>query len=182
MDCCLFSTKALYEPMLSVGPSGTKFSEISLSNAFSWTKLLRISIKISLNFVPKGPINNIPALVQIMNQWWLVYWRIYASLGLNELIPSQISDYIHYEVCDEITYSFPFKCWVKLLIHTQTSNLQGMWLLIHVNRLKLISASKHPQMLEWSLCHDDVIKWKHFPFSEILFTKFTGHVITYPCK
>ena len=27
---------------------------------------LRISIKISLNFVPKGPINNIPALVQIM--------------------------------------------------------------------------------------------------------------------
>ena len=55
-----------------------------------------ISIKISLKFVPKGPINNnnIPALVQIMawrrssyylNQWWLVYPRIYASLGLNEL-------------------------------------------------------------------------------------------------
>ena len=53
-----------------------------------------ISMKISLKFVPKGPINNIPALVQIMdwrrqatshylNQWWLVYWRIYASLGLN---------------------------------------------------------------------------------------------------
>ena len=57
-----------------------------------------ISIKISLKFVPKGPINNIPALVQIMA------WRrsgdkplsdpmmvslpthiIYASLGLNEL-------------------------------------------------------------------------------------------------
>ena len=27
---------------------------------------VRISIKISLKFVPKGPINNIPALVQIM--------------------------------------------------------------------------------------------------------------------
>ena len=56
-----------------------------------------IPIKISLRFVPKGPINNIPALVQIMA------WRragdrplsepmmarlpthIYASLGLNEL-------------------------------------------------------------------------------------------------
>ena len=25
-----------------------------------------ISIKVSLNFVPRGPINNIPALVQIM--------------------------------------------------------------------------------------------------------------------
>ena len=56
-----------------------------------------ISIKISTKFVPKGPINNIPALVQIMawrhsgdkplsEQWWLVYRRIYASLGLSELI------------------------------------------------------------------------------------------------
>ena len=53
-----------------------------------------ISIKISLKFVPKGPINNIPALVQIMawrqpghylNQWWLDYWRKYVSLCLNEL-------------------------------------------------------------------------------------------------
>ena len=49
--------------------------------------------KISLKFIPKGPINNIPALVQIMiiinyflKQWWLVYWRIYASLGLSELL------------------------------------------------------------------------------------------------
>ena len=51
-----------------------------------------------------GPINNIPTLVQVMawrrpgakplseqapshylNQWWLDYRRIYASLGLNEL-------------------------------------------------------------------------------------------------
>ena len=47
-----------------------------------------ISIKISLKFVPKGPINNIPLLVRIMawhRLWWLVYWRIYASLRLNEL-------------------------------------------------------------------------------------------------
>ena len=39
-------------------------------------------IKISLKFVPKGPINNIPALVQMMatshylNQWWVDYWCI----------------------------------------------------------------------------------------------------------
>ena len=35
----------------------------TFSNAFSGMK---ISIKISLKFVPNGPINNIPALVQIM--------------------------------------------------------------------------------------------------------------------
>ena len=54
-----------------------------------------ISIKISLKYVPKGPINNIPALVQIMacrqpgnkplSEPMMVYWRIYASLGLNDL-------------------------------------------------------------------------------------------------
>ena len=54
-----------------------------------------ISITISLKFVPKGPANNIPVLVQIMawrrtgnkplSEVYLVYWRIYASLGLNEL-------------------------------------------------------------------------------------------------
>ena len=56
-----------------------------------------ISVKISPKFVPEGPINNILALDEVMagagqatshslNQWWLAYWRIYASLGHNELI------------------------------------------------------------------------------------------------
>ena len=46
-------------------------------------KNVRISLKISLKFVPNIRINNIPALVQIMA--WLVHWRIYASLAPNEL-------------------------------------------------------------------------------------------------
>ena len=71
---------------------------------FKWIFLnenVLISVKISLKFVPKGPINNIPALVQVMA------WRqqgtkllsermmvrlpthIYVSLGLNELMPNQ---------------------------------------------------------------------------------------------
>ena len=68
-------------------------------NSFEWIFLnenVWISVEISLKFVPKGPIKNIPALVQIMawrrpgtshylKQWLLVSWRIYASLGLNEL-------------------------------------------------------------------------------------------------
>ena len=55
-----------------------------------------ILLKISVKSVPNVRINNIPALVKkrlaadqatslYLNQWWLVYWRIYASLGLNEL-------------------------------------------------------------------------------------------------
>ena len=56
-----------------------------------------ISIKISPKCVSQGTMNSIPALVQIMawrrpgdnplsEPWWLVCWRIYASLGLSELL------------------------------------------------------------------------------------------------
>ena len=58
-------------------------------NEYVW-----IAIQISLKFAPKDLIDLIPGLVQIMadqatshylNQWWLVYWRIYASLGFSVL-------------------------------------------------------------------------------------------------
>ena len=73
-------------------------SKTTLSNVFPSMNKFEFRIKISLTLVPKGPICNIPVMVQIMawrrqatghylNQWWLVYWRIYASLGLNELRP-----------------------------------------------------------------------------------------------
>ena len=51
---------------------------------------VRISIQISRQFVPRGQIYSNPTLVQIMNLWWVVYWRIYASLGLSEL-----TDFFH---------------------------------------------------------------------------------------
>ena len=68
----------------------------TFSNAFSWMKMYGFRLRFHWSFFPNGPINNISALVQIMvvadqaanhhlNQWCLVYWRIYASLGLNEL-------------------------------------------------------------------------------------------------
>ena len=67
------------------------FKCISL-NEYVW-----ISLKISQKFAPNVRINDIPSLVQKMactdqaishylNQWWLIYWRIYASLLLSELI------------------------------------------------------------------------------------------------
>ena len=42
------------------------FSQTIFSDAFSWMKNVCILIKISLKFVPKGPINNNLALVLIM--------------------------------------------------------------------------------------------------------------------
>ena len=45
-----------------------------------------ILIKISLKFVPKGPINNIPALVQIMA------WRQTGDKPLSEPMMAQFND------------------------------------------------------------------------------------------
>ena len=54
--------------------------------------------KISLKFVPKGRINNIPSLVQIMA------WRR-PSLNELTLIPACMNNYIHYNVWDEMLWS-----------------------------------------------------------------------------
>ena len=61
---------------------------MTFSNAF-FNENLKISIKISPKFLPKGIIYNIPfgeVTSHYLNQWWLGYWRIYASLGLYNLI------------------------------------------------------------------------------------------------
>ena len=57
---------------------------------------LELRLRFHWSFFPKGPINNNPALVQIMawrrsgdkplSEPMMVYWCIYASLGLNELM------------------------------------------------------------------------------------------------
>ena len=75
--------------------NGRHFADDTFKRIFM-NESVRISINISLKFVPKCLINNTPAWVQIMawrrpsashylSQWWLIYWRIYASLGVNEL-------------------------------------------------------------------------------------------------
>ena len=117
-----FGTKPLLEPMLTCHQrcavtftseqfhkncSGTSslthwgrdkmdtITQTTFSSAFFWKKIW-IPTEISLKFVPKGPINNIPSLVQIMawrhpgnkplsEPMMVSYWRIYVSLGLNEL-------------------------------------------------------------------------------------------------
>ena len=38
-------------------------SQTTIWSAFSWMKMFEFSSEISLKFVPKGPIDNIPALV-----------------------------------------------------------------------------------------------------------------------
>ena len=61
-------------------------SKCNFLNESAW-----IPIKISLKFVPEGPINNIPALVQIMA------WRRTGNKSLFEAMMTQFNDaYIHH--------------------------------------------------------------------------------------
>ena len=46
-------------------PNGHRFADDTLKLIF-FKENVRLSIKVALKFVPKGPINNIPALVQIV--------------------------------------------------------------------------------------------------------------------
>ena len=71
-------------------------SQMTFSNAFSWMKIhefrvrfhwnlfLRIELTILQHWFRKW-LGAGQATSHYLNQWWLVYWRIYASLGLNEL-------------------------------------------------------------------------------------------------
>ena len=80
-----------------------------------------ISIKRTLKFGPKGRIDNIPTLVQIMAArrpgekplfgLMMIYWRIYASLGLNELT-SLIIGYTIIDLFNCLLYSYYYSSWI----------------------------------------------------------------------
>ena len=140
----------------------------------------RISIEISLKFVPNGPINNTPALVQIMawrlpatshylNKWWFVYWGIYASLGLNELIVFLFfyqwdgSEQNHKQIVSEcqvcfLSNTFLFnwhlgiRCdWLNYVIKNPFANLLGTH--CHLKQLRVVISRFHPRFF---LFHDSV--------------------------
>ena len=96
-DCCSKTGPWTFNTLRLRG-NGRHFPD----DIFKWIFLnenVWISITISLKFVPRGPINNIPTLVQVMAWRWpgdkplsepmmarLPIHICYASLGPNELI------------------------------------------------------------------------------------------------
>ena len=72
-------------------------SQTTSSNAFSWMKMHEFRLRFHWNLFLRFELTIFQhwfrywlgagqATSHYLNQWWLVYWRIYASLGLNELI------------------------------------------------------------------------------------------------
>ena len=67
------------------------------SNRFSWMKMYQFQMIFHWSLFPRVQYTSIgsdnglaptrrQATSHHLNQWWLVYWRIYVSLGLHELI------------------------------------------------------------------------------------------------
>ena len=79
----------LVQPLNTKTPrqNGRHFADDTFKHIF-FNENVRISIKISLKFVPTGPINNIPALVQIMA------WRRPGDKPLSELITVRLPTHI----------------------------------------------------------------------------------------
>ena len=82
-------------------------SQTMFSNAFSWMKMyefrlhfhwslvLRLQLMIFQHLFRYWP-GAVQATSHYLNQWWLIYWRIYASLGLNELTKPTHGNIIHF--------------------------------------------------------------------------------------
>ena len=73
-------------------------SQTMFSNAFSWMKMFEFCLRFRWSLFLRVQLTIFhhwfrwwlgadQATSHYLNQWWLVYWRIYASLGLNELKP-----------------------------------------------------------------------------------------------
>ena len=76
-------------------------SQTTFSNAFSWMKMYEFRFRIHWSLFLKLKLTIFqhwfaswfatdPAISHYPNQWWLVYWRIYVSLGLNEVVFNQL--------------------------------------------------------------------------------------------
>ena len=76
-------------------------SQTTHSDAFSWMKMLEFRLRFHWSLFQRAQLTIFQhwfrwwrgagqATSHYLNQLWLVYWRIYASLGLNELIDSPL--------------------------------------------------------------------------------------------
>ena len=90
-DWCIFwllhYLKALIISKLRLRQNGRHFPD-DIFKYFFLNKKIWISIKNSLNFVPKGPVNNIPALVQLMS------WRQPGDKPLSEPVVVSLLSHI----------------------------------------------------------------------------------------
>ena len=129
--------------------NGRRFADDTFKRIF-FNKNVRISIKISLKFVPKGPINNIPALVQIMA------WRRPGDEPLSEAMMVSLLTHICVTRSQWVKWS-----WYRMV---QVDIVVADGLATQRVGPEIATTWSSALLPLWkSTKHDDVIKWKHFP-------------------
>ena len=131
--------------------------QTTFSNAFSWMKMFKFLLRFHWSLFPRVQLTIFQhwfrfwlgtdqATSHYLNQWWLDYRRIYASLGLNEL--KQWSSF--------------WEWWVwprrrgRLLLLLQSSNIptRTTWLLLGDHQLsriwRIFLPRKHQSLLRSS--------------------------------
>ena len=79
---------AILQTTFSETFSWLKMCEFRLK--FQWSLFLRVQLTISQHWF-RWWLGAVPATIHYLKQWWLDYWRIYASLGLNGLYIQRMS-------------------------------------------------------------------------------------------
>ena len=87
----MWPTSFMDQPLFALGLphwSRDKMAAIfqtTFSNAFSWMKMFKFRLRFHGSLFPRVQLMIFQHWFGYLNHWWLVYWRIYASLGLNVL-------------------------------------------------------------------------------------------------
>ena len=156
-------------------------SQTTCSSAYSWMKMFEFQLKISLKFVPKGSINNNPALFQIMT------WRRPGDKPLSEpMLVSSLThicvtrpQWVNAEVPYVIIYlshlywRFPSQIYIKLL--------QQLWQTV------LVEPVSHIYIIKPTCCKNNPAEsflWMHLhQFQYLLHIKLSQFLIQYTyCK
>ena len=120
LDLSVYTTAALHErwPFNTLRPkqNGRRFADNTFKRIF-FNESVRISIRISLKFVPKGPINNNPALVQILA------WRWSSDKPLSE--PIMVSLLRHICVIRPLSFKVNPQ---TTIAHRKPDHLQRPWM------------------------------------------------------
>ena len=101
-------------------------SQTTFSSAFCWTKMFEFRIKFHWSLFLRVQLTIFQhwfrwwlgadqATSHYLNQWWLDYWHIYASLGLNELTLNMLNCFNNYKRRIHILNRILDLAWPKLM-------------------------------------------------------------------
>ena len=123
---------AILQTTFSSAISWMKMFEFRLK--FHWSLFLRDQLTISQHWFRKW-LSADQVISHYLNQWWSVYWRIYASLGRNELLGK-----FHLTITGPIVH--------------EGMSVKCQWMVVIVTSLPVIVCKQYRSKVREQLFHD----------------------------